>query len=169
MEFHYIFVYVGMSRGPTSEVEKIKNFKISQKLIKFHEMSGNDQKSVWEYHLGAETIHCGDLGCPGRYSGVLQSDFHVDSQNPKVWRRNFETFPKFPKVTKFHEMTGNDEDSVWEHHLGVGTAIFIDLGGPGRYSGVIDGDFDVDSQNFKVGYGGNFLNIIFEKSRNITK
>ena len=50
-------------------------------------MTGNDQKSVWEYHLGAETIHFGDLGCPGRYSGVLEGDFHVDSQNPKVPER----------------------------------------------------------------------------------
>ena len=47
-------------------------------------MTGNDQKNVWEYHLGAETIHFGDLGCPGRYSDVLEGDFHVDSQNPKV-------------------------------------------------------------------------------------
>mgnify|MGYP001391583380 FL=1 len=76
-------------RGPTSEVEKIETFRFLQKLIKLHEMTGNDQKSVWEYHLGAETIHFGDLGCPGRYSGVLESDFHVDSQNPKVgvWMR----------------------------------------------------------------------------------
>ena len=71
-------------RGPTSEVEKIYFFRFLQKLIKLHEMTGNDQKSVWEYHLGAETIHFGDLGCPGRYSGVLEGDFHVDSQNPKV-------------------------------------------------------------------------------------
>ena len=41
-------------------------------------MIGNDQKSVWEYHLGAETIHFGDLGCAGRYSDVLEGDFHVD-------------------------------------------------------------------------------------------
>ena len=47
-------------------------------------MTGNDQKRVWEYHWGAETIHFGDLGCPGRYSGVLESDFQVDYQNPKV-------------------------------------------------------------------------------------
>ena len=63
---------------------KITFFQMFQKLIKLHEMTGNGQKSVWEYHLGAETIHFGDLGCPGRYSGVLESDFHVDSQNPKV-------------------------------------------------------------------------------------
>ena len=57
-------------------------------------MIGNDQKSVWEDHLGAETIHFGDLGCPGRYSGVLEVDFHVDSQNPKVGYggENFENF-----------------------------------------------------------------------------
>ena len=78
-------------------------------------MYGNDQKSVWEYHLGAETIHFGDLGCPGRYSGVLESDFHVDSQNPKVWYggEKFETFRNISKVTKFHEMNGNDQQSVW--------------------------------------------------------
>ena len=110
-------------------------------------MIGNDQKSVWEYHLGAETIHFGDLGCPGRYSGVLESDFHVDSQNPKVGYggESFACFIKFPKVTKLHEMTGNVQKSVWEHHLGVGTAIFIDLGRPGRSSGIIERDFDVDS------------------------
>ena len=84
VKFHYIFVDVGMSRGPTSEVEKIENFQISQKLIKLHEMTGTGQKRVWEYHLGAEMIHFCDLGCPGRYSVVLESDFHVDSQNPKV-------------------------------------------------------------------------------------
>ena len=54
-------------------------------------------------------------------------------------------FRKFPNVTKLHEMTGNDQKSVWEHHLGVGTAIFIDLGRPGRSSGIIERDFDVDS------------------------
>ena len=74
-----------MSRGPTSEIEKKYIFLFFQKFIKLHEMTGNDQKSVWEYHLGAETIHFGDLGCPGRYSGVLEGDFHVDSQNPQVW------------------------------------------------------------------------------------
>ena len=84
VEFHYIFVDVGMSRGPTSEVEKIKKFQIFQKLIKLHEMTGNEQKIVGGCHLGAETIHFGDLGCTGRYYGVLESDFHVDSQNPKV-------------------------------------------------------------------------------------
>ena len=47
-------------------------------------------------------------------------------------------------------MTGNDQKIVWEHHLGVGTAIFIDLGRSGRSSGIIDGDFGVDSQNSKV-------------------
>ena len=87
-------------RGPTSEVEKIENFRFLQKLIKLHEMTGNDQKSVWEYHLGAETIHFGDLGCPGRYSGVLEGDFHVDSQNPKVGYggESFENFLFFSKV-----------------------------------------------------------------------
>ena len=48
-------------------------------------MTGNDQKSVWECHLGAETIHFGDLGCPRRYSAVLEMDFDVGSQDPKVW------------------------------------------------------------------------------------
>ena len=62
----------------------------------------------------------------------------------------FENFRKFPKVTKLHEMTGNDQKIVWEHHLGVGKVIFIDLGRPGRSSGIIERDFDVDSQNSKV-------------------
>ena len=70
--------------GPTSEVEKIENFRFLQKLIKLHEMTGNDQKSVWEYHLDVRRVILCDLGCPGRYSGVLEGDFHVDSQNPKV-------------------------------------------------------------------------------------
>ena len=47
-------------------------------------MAGNDQKSVWERHLGVGTINFGDLGCPRRYSGVLERDFDVDSQHPKV-------------------------------------------------------------------------------------
>ena len=59
-------------------------------------------------------------------------------------------FRKNPQVTKLYAMTGNDQKSVWEHHLGVGTAIFIDLGRPGRSSAIIERDFDVDSQNSKV-------------------
>ena len=84
-------------RGPTSEVEKVENFRFLQKLIKLHEMTGNDQKSVWEYHLGVRTVIFCDLGCPGRYSGVLEGDFHVDSQNPKVGYggENFEKFRFF--------------------------------------------------------------------------
>ena len=62
-------------------------------------MTGNDQKSVWEHHLGAETIHFCDLGCPGRYSGVLERDFHVDSQNPKVGYGG-ENFEKIRKVAE---------------------------------------------------------------------
>ena len=54
-------------------------------------------------------------------------------------------------------MAGNDQKSVWEYHLSVGTAIFSDLGCPGRYSGVIEGDFEVYYQNSKVGYGGEKL------------
>ena len=50
-------------------------------------MIGNDQKSAWERHVGVGTINFGDLGCPRRYSGVLESDFHVDYHNPKVWMR----------------------------------------------------------------------------------
>ena len=72
-------------------------------------MTGNDQKSVWEYHLGAETIHFGDLGCPGRYSGVLESDFHVDSQNPKVGYGG-EIFDFFSKIPKSSNTSRND----WE-------------------------------------------------------
>ena len=56
-------------------------FLFFQKIIKLHEMTGNDQKSVWEYHLGAKALHFGDFGCPGRYYGVLEGDFHVDSHN----------------------------------------------------------------------------------------
>ena len=58
----------------------------------------------------------------------------------------FNCFRKFPKVTKLHEMTGNDQKSVWEHHLGVGKNIFIDLWRTGRSSGIIERDFDVDYQ-----------------------
>ena len=46
-------------RGPTSEVEKIENFRFLQKLIKLHEMTGNDQQSVWEHHLGVGTVIVG--------------------------------------------------------------------------------------------------------------
>ena len=71
---------------PGADLGGRKNQKLQlfQKLIKLHEMTGNDQTNVWECHLGAETIHFGDLGGPGRYSSVLESEFHVDSQNPKV-------------------------------------------------------------------------------------
>ena len=47
-------------------------------------MVGNGQKSVWERHLGVGTIDFGDLGCPRMYSAVLESDFDVASQDPKV-------------------------------------------------------------------------------------
>ena len=57
-------------------------------------MTGNDQKSDWEHHLGVGTINFGDLGCLVRYSGVLEGDFHVDSQNPKVGYGG-EIFEKF--------------------------------------------------------------------------
>ena len=89
-------------------------------------MTGNDQKSVWEHHLGVGTAIFIDLGCPGRYSGVVQGDFDVDSQNSKVGYggENYDFFLNFRKVTKYHEMIGNDQKSVWEHHLGVGTVIF---------------------------------------------
>ena len=69
-------------------------------------MYGNDQKSVWEYHLGAETIHFGDLGCPGRYSGVLEGDFHVDSQNPKVGYGG-DFLKTFSKISKSHKTSRN--------------------------------------------------------------
>ena len=32
-------------------------------------------------------------------------------------------------------MMGNDQKSAWDHHLGVRTINFGDLGCPGRYSG----------------------------------
>ena len=75
--------------------------------------------------MGVETVHFGDLGRPGRYSGVHEGDFHVDSQNPKVGHggENFENFRKVSKVTKVYVMNGNDQQSVWDHHLGVGTVI----------------------------------------------
>ena len=68
-------------------------------------------------------------------------------------------------------MAGNDQKSAWEHHLGVGTINFGDLGCPGRYSGVLERDFDVYYQDSKVGYGVEKLNIFdfFEKSQNFTK
>ena len=47
-------------------------------------MVGNDQKSAWERHLGVGTMNFGDLGCSRRYSIVLESDFDVASQDPKV-------------------------------------------------------------------------------------
>ena len=54
-------------------------------------MAGNDQKSAWERHLGVGTINFGDLGCHRRYSVVLESDFDVGSQDPKVvWSRKIE-------------------------------------------------------------------------------
>ena len=54
-------------------------------------------------------------------------------------------FENSQKSQKVHEMTGNDQKSVWEHHLGVGKVGFNDLGRPGRSSGIIERDFDVDS------------------------
>ena len=105
--------------------------------------------------MGVETIHFGGLGRPGRYSGIHEGDFHVDSENPKVGHggENFEKFRKVSKVTKIHVMTGNDQQSVWEYHLGVKRVKLCDLGCPGRYSGVLEGTFHVDSQNPNVGYG----------------
>ena len=47
-------------------------------------------------------------------------------------------------------MAGNDKKRLWEHHLGVGRALFNHLGRHGRSSGIIKRDFDVDSQNSKV-------------------
>ena len=80
--------------------EKLKYFQIVSKV---HEMTGNDQKRVWEYHLGVGTAIFSDLGCPGRYSGVLESDFHVDYQNPKVGYGGemFDFFLTFPKSQNF--------------------------------------------------------------------
>ena len=47
-------------------------------------MTGNDQKSAWEHHLGVRTINFGDLGCPRMYYGVPERDFDAESQDPKV-------------------------------------------------------------------------------------
>ena len=83
--------------GRPRRSKKVENFRFLQKLIKLHEMTGNDQKSVWEYHLGVRTLFLCDLGCPGRYSGVLEGDFHVDYQNTKVGYggESFENFQLF--------------------------------------------------------------------------
>ena len=61
-------------------------------------------------------------------------------------------------------------ESVWEYHLGVRTGILCDLGSTGRYSGVLEGNFHVDSQNPKVGYGGElfkYFHFCFLKSHKI--
>ena len=47
-------------------------------------MIGNGQKSVWEHHVGIETIIFCDFWCLVRYSGVLEMDVYVNSQDPKV-------------------------------------------------------------------------------------
>ena len=91
-----------------------------------------------------------DLWFSWKYSGVLERDLEVDFEGSKV---GFGVVFFFFFVTKLHEMTGNDQKSAWEHHLGVGTINFGDLGCPGRYSGVLERDFDVDSEDSKVGYG----------------
>ena len=95
---------VGMSRGPTSEVEKTI-IRCFQKLIKLHEMTGNDQKSAWEHHLGVVTVIFIDLGRPGRSSGIIERDFDVGSQNAKVMR-DAKTFC-FSKFSKSHEISRN--------------------------------------------------------------
>ena len=64
-------------------------------------MAGNDQKSVWERHLGVGTINFGDLGCPRRYSAVLERDFDVGSQDPKVGYGA-------EKINKKHKTSRND-------------------------------------------------------------
>ena len=68
-------------------------------------------------------------------------------------------------------MVGNDQKRVWEYNLSVGPVIFCDLEYPGRYYDVLEGDFDVDSQNPRVGYGcEKFKNIIFfQTSQNFMK
>ena len=89
-------------------------------------MTGNDQ-TVWKYQFGVRTVIICDLGCPRRYSGVLEGNFRVDSQNPKK--------------------------RAGEYHFGVRTVRICDLGCPGRFSGVLEGDFHVCYQNPKVGCG----------------
>ena len=54
-------------------------------------------------------------------------------------------------------MVGNDQKSAWEHHLGVRTINFGDLGCPRMYYGVPERDFDAESQDPKVGYGADFF------------
>ena len=74
--------------------------------------------------MGVGTAICIDLGRPGKSSGVIEGDFDVDYQNSKV-RRKIQKFRNFRKITKYHEMIGNDQKSVWEDHLGVGMVICI--------------------------------------------
>ena len=50
-------------------------------------------------------------------------------------------------------MLANDQKTIWEHQLDVGTVLFCDLGCFRVYSVVLERHFDVDSQNSKVGYG----------------
>ena len=86
-------------------------------------MAGNDKKRLWEHHLGVGRALFNHLGRPGRSSGIIKRDFDVDSQNSKVMRKSY-FFIYFRKVTKYHEMIRNEQKSVWEHHLGVGTMTF---------------------------------------------
>ena len=69
-------------------------------------MYRNDEKSAWEHHLGVVTIHFGDLGCPGRYYGVLERDFAADSQDPKVGYGG-EKIKKIRKKIKSHKTSRN--------------------------------------------------------------
>ena len=70
-------------------------------------MTGNNQKMLWEHHLGVGRVIFSDLGCPGRYSGVVEGDFHVDYQNPKVGYGG-EFFETFSKISKSHKTSRND-------------------------------------------------------------
>ena len=47
-------------------------------------------------------------------------------------------------------MLANDQKTVWEHNLDVGTVILCDLGCFRVYSDVLETSFDVDSRNSKV-------------------
>ena len=60
--------------------------------------------------------------------------FDENSQDPKV---GYGVEKTKSAVTKFHGMTGIDQKSTCEHHWGVETTHFGDLGCPRRYYGAL--------------------------------
>ena len=63
-------------------------------------------------------------------------------------------FRFFSKVTKLHEVIGNDQKSAWEHHSGVETSNFGDLPCPERYSGILEMGIRVESIHSSSIWGG---------------